>query len=670
MQQPGVHFPVDDYGKLLREYPMYTLTRRSFMFGTALVLAALMFASSAAASITAAARTGNSANCVPSAAGLALTDGAQAYCDRLDPEYFWTGFPGDLTDVLDRTEYLIVANEDRDVADYGLDVTVDFEGTLLLFIDQRVDVDANMPWVATDGYSDSGLSLTLNTMPAFPNQLFDIWTLDVEPGAILLGPIATGPQNEAGAGNYGVAFVTDQVDIEIVAENLGSKPVTAGVTDDWWVKFTVTNLGPDDASGVVFDGAFVASNLLTGTVCSVQTEDGTLTPTGPGTSTWDIGDLVVDQTAVLERKCTIGAGVPAGTKIDWDFTLNSVDQQETNTENNTDGIDSTIQRVATWDVTKIWDGGEVGVDILCSNGYSASATSGGTDTFTVTGFDDGVTCDVTEIVPDGYAPTYSPDCNVDPVTSGQTYVCDITNATTVARFQVTKDFTDGSTDEVEVTLTCNTGLPLEQSLTIAGGDPTGVTFVVRDYIDGTMSCSVTEATNTPGYDADATGCVWDNVMTSDSPFSCVINNTAQDATFTAWMEWNNYEGGDAVDADEEVQVTITCNSLITSSNGSTGSCGIGCWKAWKDLGDDDALTVTASTLLGSTSCSASQGDLPSGVESSDDCGIHIIPAGGIDSCKFTNTVFFEGIPTLSQYGLALMALLMLGMGMVGFRRFA
>ena len=100
---------------------MYKLTRRSLMFGTALVLASLMFASSAAASITAAARTGASANCAPSAAGLALTDGAQAYCDRLDPQYFWTGFPAELTAILSRTEYLIVANEDRDVADYGLE---------------------------------------------------------------------------------------------------------------------------------------------------------------------------------------------------------------------------------------------------------------------------------------------------------------------------------------------------------------------------------------------------------------------------------------------------------------------------------------------------------------------------------------------------------------------
>jgi hypothetical protein len=33
-------------------------------------------------------------------------------------------------------------------------------------------------------------------------------------------------------------------------------------------------------------------------------------------------------------------------------------------------------------------------------------------------------------------------------------------------------------------------------------------------------------------------------------------------------------------------------------------------------------------------------------------------------------VFFEGIPTLSQYGMALMALLMLGMGFVAVRRIA
>jgi hypothetical protein len=46
-----------------------------------------------------------------------------------------------------------------------------------------------------------------------------------------------------------------------------------------------------------------------------------------------------------------------------------------------------------------------------------------------------------------------------------------------------------------------------------------------------------------------------------------------------------------------------------------------------------------------------------------------VTSGGSAECTVTNTVFFEGIPTLSQWGMAIMALLMLGVGMVGFRRF-
>jgi hypothetical protein len=41
-----------------------------------------------------------------------------------------------------------------------------------------------------------------------------------------------------------------------------------------------------------------------------------------------------------------------------------------------------------------------------------------------------------------------------------------------------------------------------------------------------------------------------------------------------------------------------------------------------------------------------------------------------DSCLITNTVFLEGIPTLGLYGAAILAVLLLGVGLVGFRRFA
>jgi hypothetical protein len=58
------------------------------------------------------------------------------------------------------------------------------------------------------------------------------------------------------------------------------------------------------------------------------------------------------------------------------------------------------------------------------------------------------------------------------------------------------------------------------------------------------------------------------------------------------------------------------------------------------------------------------------VETENNCGDLVVSAGHGASCTVTNTVFFEGIPTLSQYGLAILALLMLGVGMVGFRRFS
>jgi hypothetical protein len=49
-----------------------------------------------------------------------------------------------------------------------------------------------------------------------------------------------------------------------------------------------------------------------------------------------------------------------------------------------------------------------------------------------------------------------------------------------------------------------------------------------------------------------------------------------------------------------------------------------------------------------------------------------IPRDGseeVSICEIQATAFFEGIPTLSQYGMAIMALLMLGVGFFGFRRF-
>jgi len=231
-----------------------------------------------------------------------------------------------------------------------------------------------------------------------------------------------------------------------------------------------------------------------------------------------------------------------------------------------------------------------------------------------------------------------------------------------AYFKVTKTFSDGSTDEVDVTLTCNTGLPLIQDFTIAGGDPEGVTFVVTDFEQGTMDCEVTESGAPDGYSTELNGCEWEDITSGFRV--CQIVNTADPATYTVLKDWTvQSEGGDAVIT--EADVTIECDSAIVGGDEDDGT-----WTLSDTLGDGETLVATVDTTEGPATCSATEEITQSGVEqSASGCDEVSLPAGGSHTCTFTNTVFFEGIPTLSQYGLAVLVLLTLGVGFVGLRRF-
>jgi len=234
--------------------------------------------------------------------------------------------------------------------------------------------------------------------------------------------------------------------------------------------------------------------------------------------------------------------------------------------------------------------------------------------------------------------------------------------------KTTKVFSNGSDYEVDVTLTCNTGLPLEQTFTIAGGDPEGVTFVVTDFADGTMSCEVTEVGSPDGYSVvmnDGEGCAWDNIELGQSE-ECVIENWADDASYTVSKEWVVVrDGGDAV--EENAYVVVYCDNEIA---GGTWNEGGGYWSKGAWLYGDDDMTVSVDVSEDNANCYAQETQLNSGVEvTSSGCGSAELGPGGSHTCSFTNTVFFEGIPTLSQYGLAVLALLVLGVGFIGFRRF-
>jgi len=248
-------------------------------------------------------------------------------------------------------------------------------------------------------------------------------------------------------------------------------------------------------------------------------------------------------------------------------------------------------------------------------------------------------------------------------------------------FNVTKTFTDGLTDEVDVTLTCNGGLPLVQEFTIAGDGP-GVTFVVNDIPDTGVTCTVTESGGPDGYTPvmnGGAGCSWADV--TGGLYTCAITNEADPATFIVNKVWevNEENGGD--DVIRVADITIICDAEIEGGYqddddrsekelpGGIPWPGYDDWMLDGTIVGDGSLEATVDTSMGPVMCEAEESSEQSGVESTDDCGPREIGAGETSECTITNTVFFEGIPSLNQYGLAIMALLMLGMGMVGFRRF-
>jgi len=264
-----------------------------------------------------------------------------------------------------------------------------------------------------------------------------------------------------------------------------------------------------------------------------------------------------------------------------------------------------------------------------------------------------------------------------------------------ATFRVTKEFTDGDNPTlVDVTLSCFTGLPLIQSQTIS--ETQDVNFIVQSFESGELNCSVTEDLDTPellGYtptyvsggpsssDNDG-GCNFYNVEGGDEN-TCHIINDADPVEVVIEKDWIiEGMGGDSV--DQNFRVTVYCDAPILGQDvrGDFNGCGLIPIKGTdtdllvlqycKELYGfgDEIFVVDVIPEWPSSSCYAVETVYDSGVEIDNDCGNLQISHGQGDSCLITNTVFFEGIPTLSQYGMAILVLLMLGVGLVGFRRFA
>jgi hypothetical protein len=262
----------------------------------------------------------------------------------------------------------------------------------------------------------------------------------------------------------------------------------------------------------------------------------------------------------------------------------------------------------------------------------------------------------------------------------------LAQTTTRATFEVQKDFTDENTASVSVTLDCFTGLPLTQSQDISEND--AVVFVVESFESGELDCEVSEDDVT-GYTANY-DCEYENVENGESN-ECLITNDPTPVEVTVTKDWEvEGSGGDALDptysltlwCDNEIEGGYSCE--LKEGGYYYDSCYYAAPGAWyKDLtdygtgntNDADYTAYVVPDWDGGTQCWVEEEVYDSSVEVDDsDCSepgsLDVELAGaGDNECTIVNTVFYEGIPTLSQYGMAIMALLMLGVGFVGFRRF-
>ncbi|MGD8580048.1 MAG: IPTL-CTERM sorting domain-containing protein, partial [Lysobacterales bacterium] len=329
---------------------------------------------------------------------------------------------------------------------------------------------------------------------------------------------------------------------------------------------------------------------------------------------------------------------------------------------------------------------EVTVSLECSSGLVSEpvqVSEGNPQTLSVLAFDSGeygtTGCTVTESnMPEGYYQmSASEGCEVADLTPGAQYDCEFVNAPNLASFKVSKDFSDNNAAEVEVTLTCNSGQPLEQSFMISEGKP--VNFVVTDFQNGEMDCTVSETVAAEGYtpsyyngsESSNTDCSYTDVVSGEH--LCEISNAANPATYTVTKEWL-IEGSGADGIDLTADVHVNCDSPILDVEGGTQALlklvpvTLDAWVTLK--GESDAATLTVDTTDGTARCSAVEDITQSGVESESDTGCSgaSLPAGGSASCTITNTVFFEGIPTLNRWALGTLAVLMLGIGLTAFRR--
>jgi hypothetical protein len=239
---------------------------------------------------------------------------------------------------------------------------------------------------------------------------------------------------------------------------------------------------------------------------------------------------------------------------------------------------------------------------------------------------------------------------------------------------VYKDFNDGNPAEIVVHKECNTGLPLNVSAGVSEGNP--ITFITNSIDSGNTDCEVTETVpqgysvayaTEEGGQTNPDGCVYEDIE-QGSELDCFITNAVQPAEVIVRKLWFDehpefmnpmfaeaeYECFGQGQLDEEAPQGL--NLLFFNGQESTDSFFV--IPHWN----------------GETTCTVSEVEVEIGVETDDsDCAEISVQLGhtaalGESDCTITNTRLYQGIPTLSRENLAILILLMLGIGLAGLRK--
>ncbi len=297
-----------------------------------------------------------------------------------------------------------------------------------------------------------------------------------------------------------------------------------------------------------------------------------------------------------------------------------------------------VPSVATVNVSKTFipanPTGTVTVSLSCTSGIITGGNGADAHTstitgdssappFTVTAFNAGATCTVSETVPvAGYNLTgSSADCTTAPLSSGGTLNCALTNQTH-AQITVNKVYSPaGPATTVPVDATCDDGTITPTSNTVDPATPGATQFTARGFADG-ATCQFVENPVPAGYSAGySTDC--NPTLATTGSYTCTITNTLNSATFTVNKDFSDKPSNDTT----TVSVTLNCGGVGTIVTNPTDA----------SEAAPAAFTVTGIPAAGAT-CTATEGTAPSGYTSSG-CTTGVpLPANGSASCTITNTL--------------------------------